>query len=253
MFSFSQSLFVQIWESRKCETLPPFRELGFPQQAVSFESRSQIFHREWQPHLDEVTKNLRRFQAKHQAKKVVLWGCGALAETPPDLLAELFQKVYLVDACFTRKTLQKVNALQSKALECHYLIGDVSFSLESIFELQVGSKNLFEKIHQFDADLHISPNVLSQLPILPLLHFQKRFPDATENESRQFAASLVNRHIANLREFGKPVLIWTDRKRRQANGEESLTLIDAPLPDPRGKWDWQITPAMTLVEELYEL
>lgn len=201
----------------------PARRRGYLSQAIALEARWKRCHRAWQPHVEECRTVVRAAMARcgsHQ--RVTVLGSGLGLEIPLDDLAATFGEVVLVDMVHLPSLRRRVRRFANVRLIERDVTGAVA---------------------DLDADLVVSANLLSQLPLLPL----DRLAAATAPANRAaFARHLIENHLNWLCRLGTVACLVTDVDRRTCDGDRVLdrqdALFGADLPEADREWLWTIAP-----------
>jgi hypothetical protein len=181
----------------------------------------------WLPHLkncqDLFQESLRDLPQK---KSVVILGSAHLHEIPLHLLTENFENITLVDVVHPLKH----HWLAKRNPRLRLVTQDLSQSLDkldtvsSTEDLRALIQQLNEKeLFNFEADLIVSANILSQLALLPMETLEKKIKrPLTIDEKDGFCTAIAEMHLKNLKKCQGKKLIYADREviYRDPQGQE---------------------------------
>jgi len=221
------------------------RDMGYLRELIAIDSRRRRNRRAWTPHLRATQGTILDCAARlDRWEQVVVVGAAQTADIPLDLLALLFRRVVLVDLMFLPRVRLSALRMSSVALEpC-----DVTGVVEAVRTLPQGEPvpETHPAIPEIErADLIVSCNVLSQLPLLPCRWLERRH--GTEPEALEpFRRRLIADHLRVLSGAPCPVCLITDTERQViAGGQtvESMDLLHGVEPRVEGEtWWWPIAP-----------
>lgn len=209
------------------------RRLGYVRQSRLLHARSRRCRRAWAPHLARARAVITQaaFATQGRGLAVVL-GSGLLDDVPLDALASAFARLRLVDAVHpwpSRFGARRYPNVTLVTAEVSAGLADPAFA-----EACAG------------ADLVISANLLSQLPIVPM--------EAHEARGRpvppRLGAQIVESHLTALDALSartERICLLTDtlqtEEDRSGRVTDSLDLLHGlALPQPDAAWDWEIAP-----------
>ncbi|MCJ2060722.1 hypothetical protein MKL09_29900 [Methylobacterium sp. J-048] len=209
------------------------RRRGYVRQSGLLHARSRRCRAAWAPHLTRARGAIvAAAEATAKRGSVVVLGSGLLDDVPLDALANLFDRVILVDA---------VHPWPARLAARRY--GNVACVTA---EISAGLTGGDLPDICTDADLIVSANLLSQLPIVPI--------DAYEAKGREaplrLGTQIVETHLAALDRLaagtGRICLI-TDTVQREEDRAGRVTdrldlIFGVALPPPAEAWDWEIAP-----------
>lgn len=220
-----------------------FRRLGYLKELIATEARERRCRTVWKPHLDRskavITKAA---EASAGKEKVVVIGAGMLADIPLDMLANKFKRVELVDVCFTMKP--RWYAWRHPHIELKTC--DVTGVTTVLAKGDLPVPGMPKDVAFADADLVVSVNVLSQLPLVPLRVLAKSHPHLDDGAIHAFAQGIIRHHLAMLEACRGTVCLVTEVERQFRDGDQLIETED-PLwglvPDRMGdEWIWDIAP-----------
>jgi hypothetical protein len=98
-----------------------------------------------------------------------------------------------------------------------------------------------------DADLVVSPNILSQLWVVPRAFVGQQMRGLDPGQVDEWCAKIVEAHYAWLRSLPCEVCLVADHEavKRDRNGDvvsRMSTVYDLELPEPAATWTWDIAP-----------
>jgi hypothetical protein len=208
------------------------RRLGYVRQSGLLHARSRRCRAAWAPHLAQAQRVIRAAaEATRQRRYAIVLGSGLLDDVPLHHLAGLFERVTLVDAVHPWPARLAARRYPNVTLAT----AEISAGLDGAWANLCG-----------DADLIVSANLLSQLPIVPMDAFEARGQEAPPRLGTQ----LVETHLAALDALARKVervCLITDTVQREEdlNGRitDSLDLLfGVVLPPTEVGWDWEIAP-----------
>ncbi len=227
------------------------RAMGYLKELIALEARFRRCRKHWQPHLEKTRAVIAEaVQTTERRGKVVVLGCGILADIPIERLAEEFQTVQLVDVCFlgqTRKALKHVVNIRWQGSDITGLAQPLG---EWLATGQAGDALPTPagpaEFTLADADLVISANILSQLPLLPLDYLQKKKPQLDETTLFGFAEGIVRRHLDFLQTAPGTVCLISEIERQLCDGQQVTEtedpLFGVPFERPGEEWFWDMAP-----------
>lgn len=209
------------------------RRLGYVRQSGLLHARSRRCRAAWAPHLHRARAVVARAAADTRTRGLaVVLGSGLLDDVPLDALAGAFARVRLVDA---------VHPWPSRlAVRRHANVALITA------EIGAGLAEPALAAACAGADLVISANLLSQLPIVPTdLHAAQGRPAPS-----RLGARIVESHLAALDALStraERVCLITDTLQREMDRAGRITdtldlLHGVALPPPDSAWDWEIAP-----------
>ena len=209
------------------------RKNGYLYEAVAFQSRGKRNQKNWLPHWTTCQNVVQDFCQKYPgAKSLTIFGSGCLFEVPKSWLVDRFEKIVLVDQVFPREVRNWVKSQKQGQIEMHE------------FDL---SKKFSAVEYHLKTDLHLSANLLSQLPLRPLVKEMKirKLSDEQQNVRR---LEIESQHLSFLKSLGAPILLWTDTDRVYVECEtqqilDSEKTVLSQLPLAIKSWDWRLAPA----------
>jgi len=217
------------------------RALGYVREAIAIEARYGRHHTAWASHLARCRLNiLAAAKFLPPASTIMIIGSGALHDVPVEALLSEGHKLLLVDIFH----LPKVRRRYRKHDRVHFIEQDVTGLVKNLYQRKIIAKTAFTLPR---ADLVISLNILSQLPI-NLIKYAARHNIALPDN---FARDIMSGHLTLLR---PGALLISDLERRyEKDGvplETEAALPDPGLSTPVDQWDWHIAPGGELDREI---
>ena len=209
------------------------RRLGYVRQSGLLHARSRRCRAAWGPHLARARAIVSEAVASTRRRDLaVVLGSGLLDDVPLAALAEGFSRVRLVDAVHPWPTRLAVRRHATVAL----VTAEICAGLAD--PALAGACD--------GADLVVSANLLSQLPIVPAAAHEARGREPPP----LLGAQIVDAHLAALDTLGsraeRVCLItdtWQHEEDRTGRITDTLDLLHGvPLPQPDATWDWEIAP-----------
>ncbi|MBB4286957.1 hypothetical protein [Roseospira goensis] len=221
------------------------RRMGYLRELIAVDARRRRNRRAWGPHLRAThSVILDQVAQLDRWNQVVVVGAGLLSDVPVATLALLFRRVVLVDVLFMPSV--RLTALRIPSVELAPC--DVTGVVEAVRTLPRGaplppSRPVIPGLA--DADLVVSCNVLSQLPLLPA-RWLARHHDTDEAALLAFRRRLIADHLHLLMEAPCPVCLVTDTERQEMTADRPTAaedLLCGIVPDVEGAtWWWRIAP-----------
>ncbi len=212
------------------------RRLGYARDGVGIQSRHRRCRAAWAGHLERCRTVIRRAAAEAPPGVAVVLGSGALLDIPLADLAARFSAVYLVDLFHPLSARRHSRRFANVFLISHDLLG-----------LEAGAAPEAAPAHLADwrrrlpaADLVVSANLLTQLPLRP----RARWPDRLD---AAWATAVMAAHVADLAAGpGRACLISEFRHRTLEDGagtEMRADVLDGlDLAPPQERWLWPLAP-----------
>lgn len=214
------------------------RRLGYVRESVLLYSRSRRCRAAWAPHLAAARAVVAQSLADLIRRDLaVVLGSGLLDDVPLALLSRTFARVRLVDA---------VHPWPARLIaRRHPNVELVTLDLSGADALADGPGITSDAIGPVcaGADLVVSANLLSQLPILPVDRFEGR----GLQPPHRLGARIVEAHLAALDRLDGRVCLITDTHQREEDRDgtliDSLDLLHGVrLPPGARGWDWELAP-----------
>ncbi|MDP4022363.1 hypothetical protein Q8W71_07000 [Methylobacterium sp. NEAU 140] len=209
------------------------RRRGYVRESGLLHARARRCRGAWAPHLARARAAVTGAVAACGRRRLaVVLGSGLLDDVPLHALAAAFDAVHLVDAVHPWPTRIAVWAHPNVVL--------------ATAEISAGLADEVLRAACAGADLVVSANLLSQLPILPVDAYEARGGEAPP----RLGSDIVAAHLAALDAVaarGARVCLITDTVQREEDRAGRVTdtldlLHGVPLPAPAAAWDWEIAP-----------
>ncbi len=235
------------------------KKWGHLKQSIALRARATRQKDNWKSHLENCHQLVERFleEKRASAKSIMILGSGHLFDIPQSIFDQQknpqFQKIYLVDLVHPLEIRKR--AQSDPRIEL--LEGDLAGGMPESF-LVADLKKYFKNLAPLDlpsADLVISANLMSQLPLPAVQSAEKWLKHANSKDDFETLRSLIEEqmsqyHWQQLELFsrrGSSVLFWTDFEKHfyDANGEKILqesSLGNFVIPNLAGSWFWDIAP-----------
>jgi len=190
------------------------RRMGYPGELVAIAARYRRRRRDWADHLANsrcvVEDAIARTRGRSRA---VVLGAGLLHDVPLAALAAAFAEVELVDLVHTPWTRWQAKRLGNVRL----VAADVTGTLASLADFGGPDLPVPEpSLGTAPADLVVSANLLSQLPILPIAWLDRRRCEGlalSADAIVEFGRSLISSHLDLLARQAGTVALITDVER----------------------------------------
>jgi len=219
--------------------------MGYLRDLIATDARRRRNRRAWEPHLRATHHGILECAARLERwDTVVVVGAGLARDVPLLPLALAFRRVVLVDLMFMPSV--RVAALRMGAVEL--IPWDVTGVVEAVRTLPKGAplpepRAIIPEIES--ADLVVSCNVLSHLPLVPCRWLEAHHsfaPAALESFRRDVIAS----HLRALEAAPCPVCLVTDTERQEMTAERPTAaedLLHGVEPEVDGPaWWWRVAP-----------
>jgi hypothetical protein len=169
-------------------------------------------------------------------------GSGLLDDVPIDALAGAFRRVVLVDAVHPWRGRFRARG--------HSNVSRITFDLSGTQGLQLGRGEGFGPVLPpvcREADLVVSANVLSQLPILPVARLEAAGRLGPWTDPEAFGARIVAAHLDALAGLPARICLVTDRDETEEDRDgrmlERIDLLYGVDPGPAAReWNWVLAP-----------
>ncbi|GJD61479.1 hypothetical protein [Methylobacterium frigidaeris] len=221
----------------------PARRLGYAGDSVRLAARSRRCRAAWAPHLAAAKEAVRAaVRDLPRRDTVVVLGSGLLDDVPIDDLAAAFRRVVLVDAVHPWRGRWRARRHPNVARLTHDLSGTEG--------LLLGRSGAFAPVLPpvcREADLVVSANLLSQLPILPVARLEAAGRLGPWTDAEAFGRRIVAAHLDALAELRARICLVTDldetEEDRAGQVLERLDLLYGVDPGPAAcKWEWVLAP-----------
>jgi len=227
----------------------PIREMGYLKEIIGLEARHRRCQDAWSTHL-EASRALIVDAAKSclKRRRVVVLGSGWLFDVPLRELSELFDEVVLVDLLHMPGVRKTVGKFSNVVMLEHDIAGVIAPLYQQVREAT--PMPLPDADLPLDgADLVVSANVISQLPVIPGEYATKAGRHSAVGLS-VLSKALIESHLAALVAFrGTACLITEVEHQTLADGvvvarRDPLSGVTVPtqLGHDRHFWEWDFAP-----------
>lgn len=234
-------------QSQTTEAPEHIRSLGMVHEAVAIEARFRRCSHAWESHLRKTKHQILQVIAGMEpGGEVIVLGSGGLHDIPLEDLAEHFDRVRLWDVVHLRqalRTAERFRNVECETFDVTALCKDFDSWLKG-YRRSPPKPQIPDHLPTRGADLIISLNLLSQLPIQ--LMARARTPKRRKSLAG-FADELMRAHVSWLMGHDCPVLLVTDLERQYETGrkikvEKALPEHDLGLEAPLDTWMWTVCP-----------
>jgi len=189
-------------------------------------------------------------EAASQNKKVAILGSGVLSDIPVSFLSAVFSNVHLVDVCHLpqarTRTIQLAN-VQHDIVDISELADPlIDWAKSGAFPERLPWPQYPSSLDMEDADLVISANIISQLPLIPLDFILKKSPSTTPDMLNEYGRAVIKRHLEFLSNCQGAVCLITEVERKRWNNRGILDLEDPlwgiVIKSYSEEWFWDIAP-----------
>lgn len=232
----------------RAQARPEFRRLGYLRQSIALQARSRRLHSQWHEHQQQCRAVIEQAMAMVQGRnKVVVLGCGLLQELPIERLCREFAQVDLIDTIFLPVTRQLIQTYDNARLLEEDITGltlPILLHRNSHSPLPKPDTSIPQLIA--GADLVISANVLSQLPLIPLQYMVNRF-DYSNEQLVDWGEAIIRDHLLALANADCHCVLITDTIHEERNRKGKILrredmLFRVRLPDAAWQWYWPLVP-----------
>lgn len=213
---------------------PETKALGYVREAIAIDARYKRCREAWADHLDKCRHHiLAAVNSLPPDSTIMIIGSGALHDVPMADLIEQGHALILVDIIHLPH-IRRVYKNRALLIE-----QDVTGWVRPLFQKRPISES---KDSLPQADLVISLNILSQLPLNLIKYAENHHIPLPDN----FARAIMGDHLKLLKSTAPQALVIGDLERCYKKGNELLeketALPDNDLPAPKDTWDWNIAP-----------
>ncbi|PCI32072.1 MAG: hypothetical protein COB54_08485 [Alphaproteobacteria bacterium] len=213
------------------------KALGYVREAIAIDARYNRCRADWADHLDNCRQQILITSARlTPGSTVMIIGSGALHDVPVAGVLDQGHSLILVDIVH----LPKVRRRYRTNPRIRFIEQDVTGLVRPLFDRCLSAPDSQSDLPK--ADLVISLNILSQLPISLISYAKKHKITLRDN----FSQTLMASHLKLLASLAPTALIISDLERRYLKGEQVVDTEDAlagcDLGTPVASWDWHIAP-----------
>ncbi|TNC11947.1 hypothetical protein FF100_17020 [Methylobacterium terricola] len=219
------------------------RRLGYVGDSVRLASRSRRCRAAWAPHLAAAQDTVRAAMRDCPRRDLaVVLGSGLLDDVPIDDLAAAFRRVVLVDAVHPWRARWRSRRHANVARLTH----DLSGANGLLLDRGETARPVLPPVCR-EADLVVSANLLSQLPIRPVARLEAAGRLGSWTDADAFGRHIVAAHLDALADLPARICLVTDRDETEADRDgrviERIDLLYGVDPGaaPR-EWDWELAP-----------
>lgn len=244
-------MFAEIFKYLTTQCPPHIKSMGYLKELIALEARFHRCAHLWQPHLEKTKAVISDAVATVENKrKVVVLGSGILADIPLRTLSENFETVVLQDVCFLKSTLKYLHPFSNIVCQTRDITGitDPLHAWEQSGQhadhLPLPTRPEHDDIAE--ADLVISANILSQLPLIPTTYLRRKRPELDEATLKMFCQGIIQSHLAALDTCSGSKCLITEIERQYCDGTSILETEDPlwghALNITGETWLWDIAP-----------
>lgn len=224
------------------------RHMGYLYETIAMRERYRRNRSSWQHHIEKSRESL--ISAAEKARKrnrIIILGSGILLDVPMTELAGMFKEVILADIVHLPEIRKRVKRFPNARLMEHDASGISERLYHNIKQDLNDLPNPLPGLPVHEADLVVSLNMLSQLPVVPHLFVMKNMPAIQEEDSNEWCRLIIESHVAWLKSLPCATCLISDHafSRRDRNGEireTGSTLYGFQLPEPEKSWTWNLAP-----------
>ena len=225
------------------------RRLGYLRHSVALEARHRRRRKAWAPHIARCHATIEAaIAATPRRRLAVVYGSGLLAELPMEALVGGFDRVVLIDVAHLPAARWRVRRFRNVELMVADITGVAAPLAAGGPELPAPQPPPFAA--DPGADLIVSANLLSQLPLVPT-EFATAKGRYDEVALADFARSIVSGHLAALRSSPARVCLITDVRSEYRDRAGTVIETDDVLwgvalpplrPERHAEWSWSLAP-----------
>ncbi len=229
----------------------PLKRMGYLKELISMDARHRRCREAWASHLRECHDLIGKATEGIEHRKVTVLGSGLLLDIPIEELAAAFEEVALVDILHLPQVKQRVRAWPNVRLVTLDLTGVAEATWRHVSQGRTGplpAPNT-DTGPFADADLVVSANLLTQLPLPPMGLVREKGRDAPDEDAKAFAGRIVGHHLDFLMALPGRVCLLTETERViVSEGGDVVETIDPlfgndlPAAAIRKHWTWDIAP-----------
>ena len=221
------------------------KRMEFLHEAIAIEARARRCRDEWAPHQQHTKEAiLDAIKACELHRTVLVVGSGACLDIPLAELADIFERVLLLDI---------VHPLKSKRHAWKHVVHislDITGQMETLYnnpgklpEMYV--PNIYHDCSDIDAVLSV--NLASQLPVIPLQYLAHKHPHDV-NDLDRFTKNLLVAHFKWLSGFTCATALICDKSWERLDGNGKVLEVDDPLfglisDTTTREWYWEVSPS----------
>ncbi len=213
-------------------------------EAIAIEARAKRCRDTWAPH-QQHTKDVivDAIKTCDRHRTVLVVGSGACLDLPLADLADVFERILLVDV---------VHPLKAKRHRWNHVIHvtlDITGQMEALYDdpEQLPGMSTPDFYHDVtDIDCVLSVNLASQLPVIPLKYLT-HIETHDEHDLNRFAQDLLVAHFTWLSGFTCTTALICDKAWERLDVNGNIIETDDPLyglisQQPTSEWYWDMAP-----------
>lgn len=213
-------------------------------EAIAIEARARRCCDAWAPH-QQQTKDVivDAIKACEQHRTVLVVGSGACLDLPLAALAEVFERILLIDI---------VHPLKAKRHRWKHVLHvtlDITGQMETLYDNpeQLPEITIPDFYHDVaDIDCVLSVNLASQLPVMPIKYLVHK-ETHNENDLDRFAKDLLVAHFTWLSGFTCATALICDKAWEQLDVSGHVIETYDPLyglisQQTTSEWYWDVAP-----------
>ncbi len=220
------------------------KRMEFLNEAIAIEARAKRCRDDWAPH-QQHTKDaiFDAIKACDQHRTVVVVGSGACLDIPLAELADMFERVLLIDI---------VHPLKSKRHRWNHVIHvtlDITGQMETLYDNpgklpEMSVPDIYHDVS--DIDMVLSVNLASQLPVIPLKYLAHKKPH-DEHDLERFTKNILIAHFTWLSGFACASALICDKTWETLDVSGNVIETDDPLhglisQKTTNEWYWDVAP-----------
>lgn len=221
------------------------RRLGYLRESIATAARARRCREAWAPHLEHTRQLILAEAGGGQHLRIL--GAGLIHDLPLAELAERYERIDLVDWVFAKAT-RRLAARFPRVCCREQDVTGIAAALCAAGSPEAVEDLLANPEPDEEAELVLSLNLLSQLPLLPLEHLARRFPQVDETRLNAWGLRLMERHLQRLARAPRALLI-ADAVQQERDASGAL-VAERNYGEHFGyaalaiaAWDWQLAPA----------
>ncbi len=244
--------------SLRISCTPHIRAMGFHKKLTGLAYRYKRVAPHWRSHQENTREVISAaIDACERKNTAVVLGAGALFDVPLEQLCQQFERVYLIDVVFLPSTRRAIRGYKN----CWYINCDVTGTLERVYECAQQSQ--FSDLPKpadpielaaINADLTLSVNILSQLPIVPMRYLERESQNVLSEDTSplsDYCHKVIAHHLRWLQSLPGQVCLISDEsmiyhREEKDKMEKVISKEDAlfgnTLPPEGERWFWDISP-----------
>ncbi len=193
----------------------PLKRMGYLKELIAMDARHRRCHDAWATHLRHCHDLIGKATENISHRKAVVLGSGLLLDIPIEELAAAFEEVALVDIVHLPAVEKRVRAWSNVRLQTLDLTGVAEATWRHVNQGRTGALPAPESdTGPFaGADLVVSANLLTQLPLLPMGLVQDRGRGYEDGDVKAFAKRIVSHHLDFLMALPGRVCLLTETER----------------------------------------